>query len=101
MKYSTGFVFLPGGFGTLDEFFEVITLVQTQRIPHFPLILFGRNYWKGLIQWMKAALERNEFINPDDLELVTVTDDVQQAIDMMVDYRRRVSTPAHHPEPHA
>jgi predicted Rossmann-fold nucleotide-binding protein len=50
---------------------------------------------------MKTALERNEFINPDDLELVTVTDDVQEAIDLMVDYRRRVSTPAHHPEPHA
>ncbi len=101
VKYSTGFVFLPGGFGTLDEFFEIITLVQTQRIPRFPLILFGRNYWRGLIRWMKVALESNEFINPDDLELASVTDDVQEAIDLMVDYRRRVSAPAHHPEPHA
>src|SRR5437588_9624652 len=69
VKYSTGFVFLPGGFGTLDEFFEIITLVQTQRIPRFPLILFGRNYWRGLIRWMKAALESNEVINPDERDL--------------------------------
>jgi len=101
VKYSLGFVFMPGGLGTLDEFFEIITLVQTQRIPRFPLILFGRNYWRGLIRWMKAALESNEFINPDDLELASVTDDVQEAIDLMVDYRRRVSTPAHPPEAHA
>ena len=98
VKYSNGFVFLPGGFGKLDEFFEIITLVQTQRIPRFPLILFGRKYWKGLLQWMKAVLESNEFINPDDLELVTVTDDVQKAIDLMLDYRRRVSIPGSHPE---
>jgi uncharacterized protein (TIGR00730 family) len=101
VKYSNGFVFLPGGFGTLDEFFEVITLVQTQRIPRFPLILFGRKYWKGLLQWMKAVLESNGFINPDDLELVTVTDDVEEAVELMVDYRRRVSIPGHHPESRA
>ena len=98
VKYSNGFVFLPGGFGTLDEFFEVITLVQTQRIPRFPVILFGRSYWKGLLQWMKSVLESREFISPDDLELVTVTDDVQESIDLLDDYRRRVSTPGHHPE---
>src|SRR5258706_13499428 len=56
VKYSLGFVFMPGGFGTLDEFFEVLTLVQTQRIPGFPLILFGSKHWKGLIQWMKKDL---------------------------------------------
>src|SRR2546425_2938946 len=74
VKYSIGFVFMPGGFGTLDEFFEILTLVQTQRIPRFPLILFGRRYWRGLVQWMKTVLERQQFINPDDLELLTVTD---------------------------
>src|SRR5437016_9566140 len=93
VKYSIAFVFMPGGFGTLDEFFEVITLVQTQRIPQFPLILFGSRYWQGLLQWMKAVLESREFISPDDLELVTVTDDVQESIDLLVDYRRRVSIP--------
>jgi len=101
VKYSNGFVFLPGGFGTLDEFFEVITLVQTQRIPRFPVILFGRSYWKGLLQWMKSVLESREFISPDDLELVTVTDDVQESIDLLVDYRRRISIPGHHPESRA
>src|SRR5947208_1340711 len=55
VKYSLGFVFMPGGFGTLDEFFEVLTLVQTQRIPEFPVILFGRKHWKGLIDWMKKT----------------------------------------------
>ena len=98
VKYSNGFVFLPGGFGTLDEFFEVITLVQTQRIPRFPLILFGRSYWKGLLQWMRTVLKSNAFINPDDLELVTVTDEVQEAIELMVDYRRRVTIPGHSAE---
>ena len=101
VKYSNGFVFLPGGFGTLDEFFEVITLVQTQRIPRFPVILFGRSYWKGLLQWMKSVLESREFISPDDLELVTVTDDVQESIDLLVDYRRRISIPGHPPESRA
>src|SRR5205807_8624404 len=68
VKYSIGFVFMPGGFGTCDEFFEVLTLVQTQRIPEFPLILFGRDYWKGLLRWMKAEMqEENAFISPGDV----------------------------------
>ena len=90
VKYSMGFIFMPGGFGTLDEFFEILTLVQTQRISRFPLILFGRNYWKGLLQWMKSTVEKDKFISPGDLELVTVTDDAQEAIDLILDYRRRV-----------
>jgi len=90
VKYSMGFIFMPGGFGTLDEFFEILTLVQTQRISCFPLILFGRNYWKGLLQWMKSTVEKDKFISPGDLELVTVTDDAQEAIDLILDYRRRV-----------
>src|SRR6059058_1736662 len=98
VKYSIGFVFMPGGFGTLDEFFEVITLVQTRRIPRFPLILFGTKYWKGLIHWMRAVLENHRFINPDDLELVTVTDDVQEAIDLIVEYQRLLSPPETHPK---
>src|SRR5213076_1753118 len=85
VKYSNGFVFLPGGFGTLDEFFEIITLVQTQRIPRFPLILFGSHYWKGLLQWLQATVEHNRFINPDDLALLTLTDDVREAIELIVD----------------
>src|SRR5256884_1570885 len=97
VKYSMGFVFMPGGLGTLDEFFEIITLVQTQRIPRFPLILFGSHYWKGLLQWLKATVEHNRFINPDDLELLTLTDDVQEAIELIVDYQRRVGAPETRP----
>jgi uncharacterized protein (TIGR00730 family) len=94
VKYSLGFIFMPGGFGTLDEFFEIITLVQTERIPQFPLILFGRSYWTGLLKWMKSQLQdRDQFINPGDLDLVTVTDDPQQAIEIILEYERRVGAP--------
>ncbi len=94
VKYSLAFVFMPGGFGTLDEFFEVITLVQTRRIPEFPLILFGREYWKGLLRWMKGSMqEKNAFISPGDLDLVTITDDVEEAVNIILDYHRRVGPP--------
>lgn len=93
VKYSIGFVFMPGGFGTLDEFFEVATLVQTQRIPRFPMILFGKAHWKGLFRWMKERLEDTGFISPGDLELVTITDHPQEAIDTILDYERRVGPP--------
>jgi uncharacterized protein (TIGR00730 family) len=93
VKYSLGFVFMPGGFGTLDEFYEVLTLVQTQRIPAFPLILFGKNHWRGLIRWMKERLEDTRYISPGDLELFKVTDDPQEAIDIILDYERRVGPP--------
>lgn len=93
VKYSMGFIFMPGGFGTLDEFFEVLTLVQTQRIPRFPIILFGRNYWKGLLQWMKVTLEKSRFTSTGDLELASVTDDTEEAIEWVLDYQRRVGPP--------
>ena len=94
VKYSIGFVFMPGGFGTLDEFFEVATLVQTRRIPEFPLILFGRKFWSGLLEWMKVNMkEKNQFISPGDLELVKLTDDPQEAINLILDYERRVGPP--------
>ena len=80
VKYSRGFVFMPGGFGTLDEFFELITLVQTRRIPRFPLILFGRAYWRGLLRWLKTTVDQNGFIGTDDLELITLTDDPREAL---------------------
>ncbi len=93
VKYSLGFVFMPGGFGTLDEFFEVLTLVQTQRIPEFPLILFGRKHWQGLVRWMKDRLEEGAFISPGDLDLFTITDDPQEALQIILDYERRVGPP--------
>jgi uncharacterized protein (TIGR00730 family) len=94
VKYSIAFIFMPGGFGTLDEFFEVLTLVQTGRIPAFPLILFGREYWKGLIRWMKDQMQdKSAFISPGDLNLFTVTDDPQEAINIILEYKRRVGPP--------
>jgi uncharacterized protein (TIGR00730 family) len=93
VKYSIGFVFMPGGFGTLDEFFEVLTLVQTERIPRFPLILFGKEHWKGLIHWMKDRVEGAEYISPGDLDLFKLTDDPEEAIKIILDYERRVGPP--------
>ena len=94
VKYSLGFVFMPGGFGTLDEFFEVLTLVQTQRIPEFPLILFGKSYWKGLLRWMEQTMgEGDRFISPGDMDLVHLTDDPQEAINIILEYERRVGPP--------
>ncbi len=93
VKYSLGFIFMPGGFGTLDEFFEVITLVQTERIPQFPLILFGRDYWKGLLHWLKTEAETRQYINPADLDLVAITDEPKEAVELILDYERRVGQP--------
>ncbi len=93
VKYSLGFVFMPGGFGTLDEFYEVLTLVQTRRIPHFPLILFGKSYWGGLCKWMVSTLEADGLISKGDMNLVTITDDVDEAVGIILDYQRRVGPP--------
>ncbi|MCI0744874.1 MAG: TIGR00730 family Rossman fold protein [Verrucomicrobia subdivision 3 bacterium] len=95
VKYSIGFIFMPGGFGTLDEFFEILTLVQTQRIPRFPLILIGRNYWKGLLAWMQATLEKSAYISQDDRDLFSLTDDPNQAVQIILDFRKNLGvTPA-------
>jgi uncharacterized protein (TIGR00730 family) len=93
VKYSIGFVFMPGGFGTLDEFFEILTLVQTRRIPEYPLILFGREHWKGLVRWLKGRVNEAGYISAGDLDLFKITDDVQEAIDIILDYERRVGPP--------
>jgi uncharacterized protein (TIGR00730 family) len=94
VKYSMGFIYMPGGFGTLDELFEVLTLVQTRRIPAFPLILYGRDYWSGLMRWMKARLEeKHEYISPGDLDLVRVVDSVDEAVRIVLDYKMRVGPP--------
>jgi predicted Rossmann-fold nucleotide-binding protein len=84
---------MPGGFGTLDEFFEVLTLVQTKRIPSFPLILFGRDYWSGLVRWMKSVLEKKGMISPGDLDLFYITDDTKEVVDLIVEYMRKVGPP--------
>lgn len=93
-KYSMAFIFMPGGFGTLDEFAEIMTLVQTQRIPHFPLILFGKKFWTGLLRWMESQMqEKNKFIGPNDLKLFTLTDDTEEAVTIILDYIHHVGAP--------
>src|SRR6266568_4232376 len=75
VKYARGFVIFPGGFGTLDELFESLTLAQTGKIEHFPVVLFGSSYWKGLLSWMKEETLARELVSAEDLNLLSVTDD--------------------------
>ncbi len=80
VKYAQAFVILPGGFGTLDELFEALTLVQTRKVTRFPVILFGTAYWSGLVDWIRSTLAETGTINAADLDLFTLTDDVEEAI---------------------
>ena len=82
MKYAQGFIVLPGGFGTFDELFEAITLIQTRKIGKFPIILVGRNFWKGLLDWVKEVmLDEENNISPDDLNIFTIVDTADEAVD--------------------
>lgn len=98
VKYSAAFVFMPGGYGTLDEFFEVATLVQTRRINRFPMILFGRDYWSGLLSWIKTNLEKNGMISVGDMDLMSMTDDPREAVEIVLEYLRRTGPPASVPK---
>jgi uncharacterized protein (TIGR00730 family) len=80
VKYAQAFVILPGGFGTLDELFEALTLVQTRKVTRFPVILFGSAYWSGLVSWIRTTLAETGTINAADLELFTVTDDIAEVM---------------------
>jgi len=74
--HSAAYIALPGGFGTLDELFEVLTLVQTRKVPPAPIVLIGTEFWSGLIDWIKSELLFNQLIGPHDLDLLTITDDL-------------------------
>ncbi len=80
VKYAQAFVILPGGFGTMDELFEALTLVQTRKVTRFPVILMGIDYWRGLLDWMRESLRDTGRIGPADLDLITLTDDVDEAL---------------------
>jgi len=81
VKYSQGFIVLPGGFGTLDEFFEAMTLIQTEKIGKFPIVLVGKEFWGGLVDWIKnVVLTKEKNISPDDLNLFSVVDTADEAI---------------------
>jgi uncharacterized protein (TIGR00730 family) len=85
VKYAQAFVVLPGGFGTLDELFEALTLVQTGKVTRFPVVLMGSAYWRGLLDWMRDTLAADGKISPADLELIVVTDEVDTAVQHIVD----------------
>jgi len=80
VKYATAFILFPGGFGTLDELFEIATLIQTEKLQPFPVILMGRSYWTGLVEWLRAQVVGHEFLDPSSLDLFTITDDVQEVV---------------------
>jgi uncharacterized protein (TIGR00730 family) len=84
VKYAQGFIVLPGGFGTLDELFEAVTLVQTRKVTSFPLVLVGTAYWGGLLAWLRQTAEASGTISPADIDLLHVTDDVDEAVRIIV-----------------
>jgi uncharacterized protein (TIGR00730 family) len=84
VKYAQAFVVLPGGFGTMDELFEALTLVQTKKVTRFPVVLMGRGYWQGLIDWMRDTMAADGKIGPEDLKLFCLTDDVDEAVRYIV-----------------
>jgi len=87
VKYSMGYICMPGGFGTLDEFFEALTLRQTDKIYPLPIILFGTHFWQGLVDWMKTTLVEYETISKEDLDLITITDDPEEVLQIMLAHR--------------
>jgi uncharacterized protein (TIGR00730 family) len=87
VKYATAFIVFPGGFGTLDELFEALTLIQTGKVKHFPVILFGRDYWSGLTDWLRNTVAAERKINPSDLHLFQVTDDPAEAAAIVIKAR--------------
>ncbi len=90
MKYAQGFIVLPGGFGTFDELFEAITLIQTRKIGKFPIILVGANFWTGLVEWIKEVmLEEEKNISPVDLDLFTIVDTADEAVDSIKEFYSR------------
>jgi uncharacterized protein (TIGR00730 family) len=98
VKYAHGFIVCPGGFGTLDEFFEAIVLVQTLKQASFPLILMGSDYWKGMLDWInsKMLLEAG-YVSDEDMSFFQVVDDPQQAVQIIVDFQKQRSRTAEPP----
>ncbi len=90
IKYSQAFVVMPGGFGTLDELFEALTLIQTGKIKKFPIVLFGYDFWAGMMDWIKKTiLDEYENISPEDLDLIKVVDDVDEAVAHVVRFHTK------------
>ncbi len=87
VKYSQGFIMMPGGFGTMDEFFEVATLIQTGKFKQSPMILVGRSYWSGLLKWIKETMgETEQNISPEDLDLIHLFDTADEVMEFLLEY---------------
>jgi hypothetical protein len=80
IKYAVAYVIMPGGYGTMDEFFEALTLIQTRRVRSFPVILMGREYWQGLLDWLKGTMLKREMILPYDLDMIQVMDEPEEVV---------------------
>ena len=92
VKYAQAFVVLPGGFGTLDELFEALTLIQTKKIEKFPVILVDTNFWEGLVTWLKEKLQKEyQYIGPNDLDLIHLTDDPDEVVKIIKDFYKKRS----------
>lgn len=87
VKYASAFVLFPGGFGTQDEYFEAITLIQTHRIDRFPIVMIGRDYWRGLVDWMRQAMLKSNYIEAQDLELFVCVDEPKEAVEHIRHWR--------------
>jgi uncharacterized protein (TIGR00730 family) len=85
LKYAEAFCIFPGGFGTLDELFEALTLIQTAKVQNFPVVILGSDYWKGLIDWLRDRMLAEGKISPGDMELFTITDDVEEAVRVILE----------------
>jgi uncharacterized protein (TIGR00730 family) len=84
IKYSNAYVIFPGGFGTMDELFEALTLIQTRKIRNFPVVLFGSQYWRGLLAWLTSTMLNEKMISPEDLGLIHLTDSPRDAVDFII-----------------
>ncbi len=89
VKYSQGFIAFPGGLGTLDEFYEALTLMQTRKIDRFPVVLFGTEFWQGLVEWMKATMLKEGTISKDDMDLFYMTDNVDDVVNHLYEFYQR------------
>ncbi len=84
IKYSNAYVIFPGGFGTMDELFEALTLIQTRKIRNFPVVIFGSQYWRGMLSWITSTMLNERMINPEDLGLIHLTDSPNDAVDFII-----------------
>lgn len=89
VKYAQGFVVLPGGIGTLDELFEAFTLIQTEKIQRFPIILVGSDYWRDLIEWIKNTLLKEKYISEEDLDLIEVVDTAEEVVTSLSNFHKK------------